>query len=90
MEEVKGMEIDDTGEADIDSDHNWMWLDIKGVETRKVTGKSKPRWKWKMSEETDWTKYRVELEKEIATLKELNPEQRNRDIANTWGQWLSP
>ena len=62
-----------------------MWLDIKGIETKILTGKSKTRWKWKISEETDWTKYRIELEKEIARLKELNPEHRNRDIEYTWG-----
>ena len=30
-------------------------------------------------------KYRIELEKEIARLKELNPDHRNRDIEYTWG-----
>ena len=47
----------------------------------------KPSWKWKLSEETDWMKYSSELEKEIARLKELNPDQRKRGIEYAWGPW---
>ena len=30
MREVVSFRVDEKGEADIGSDHNWIWMDIRG------------------------------------------------------------
>ena len=55
MKEVVSFSVGEKGEADIGSDHNWIWMDIRGA----VAGKEKKMGKgrWKINERTDSAKF---------------------------------
>ena len=68
MKEVESFRVDERGEADIGSDHNWVWMDIRGALTEK--GKERVKGKWKINEQTDWAKFRQELGEAIRNMRE--------------------
>ena len=61
LREVVSFRVDEKGEADIGSDHNWVWMDIRGGVTEK--GKEKGKGRWKINERTDWANFREERKK---------------------------
>ena len=65
LREVVSFRVDEKGEADIGSDHNWVWMDIRGGVTEKGKGKGR----WKINERTDWANFRNELGETIRNLR---------------------
>ena len=63
------------GEADIDSDHNRVWMDIRGALTEEVKEREKGR--WKMNEQTDWAKFR---EQSGEAIRDMGEKRVDRNI----------
>ena len=47
--------VDEKMEADVSSDHNWIWMDIRGAVAEK--GKEKGKGRWKINKWTDLAKF---------------------------------
>ena len=65
------MEIDDTGSFPSESDHNWIFINLKDnyVKLEKNKQKKKiPTWTWNIKEEQDWDDYNNDLINDIGKI----------------------
>ncbi len=69
-QDIEELLIDDDGNFDIGSDHNWMWLRLRCERMDKENVKKQPG--WNINEETDWKSFREELEREAAAWSQPN------------------
>ncbi len=69
-QDIQELYIDDEGEYDIGSDHNWMWLRLRHKRIEKDKVKKQPG--WNIKEDTDWRGFREDLERTAAAWEQPN------------------
>ncbi len=58
--DIEELYIDDAGDFDVGSDHNWLWLRVKYQRHQKAPVYKPPR--WDINADTDWKMFRQSLE----------------------------
>ncbi len=91
-QDIEELFIDDGGEYDIGSDHNWMWLRLRHTRLPKEKIKKQPG--WDINEDTDWTPFRRELERAAAAWQQpdvqgLPAEEAIETIVTSLNEMLS-
>ncbi len=77
-QDIEELFIDDEGEYDIGSDHNWMWLRLRYKRIPKEHVKKQPG--WNINEDTDWKAFSKDLERVAAEweqpqVEDMTPEE---------------